>query len=473
MVELMKIKYLEFPKCFINEKSNDAVAIILVKTSKFSEFIKSLSDVEKNLIISAKFEAKKNQYVVIHNKEGKVDKVIAGCDDEISIYSLSYLASTTSINSDFYIKNIDDFSDKELNLLYIGWGLSCYDFNIYKSSTPSPKPCIYIDKRADKKYINASVESCCLIRNLVNIPANDFVPDNMAEAAEQVAMKFGASCKITKGKTVEKEFPLLWAVGKGSEHKPCMIDIGWGDENNPLVTIIGKGISFDTGGLNIKPSPFMLNMKKDMGGAAHALGLGWMIMSMKLPVRIRIIIPSAENSISGNSFRPKDILQSRKGITVEVSDTDAEGRLVLADGITLATEVDKPDFMVDFATLTGSARAALGYDIPVAIANSIELGDKIRDISMKCDDAVWNLPLWQGYREEMNSDIADISSIGTGKAGAIHGGLFLQEFLQKTDIDWVHMDIYSWEQNGKAGRPKGGADTGMRAVYEYIKDRFS
>lgn len=243
-----------------------------------------------------------------------------------------------------------------------------------------------------------------------------------------------------------------------------------GDKNDPAVTIVGKGVVFDTGGLNLKPPRFMRYMKKDLGGAAHALGLAWMIMSMNVPVRLKVLVSAAENSVDGNAMRPGDVVKSRKGLTVEITDTDAEGRLVLADALTYGSE-DKPALLIDFATLTGSARSALGWDIPAFFSNQDALLEDLKTAGTEHNDPVWPLPLWKPYLKEMDSKVADFDNIGSGPAGAIHGGLFLEQFLEN-NTPWIHLDCYAWEQNGKAGRPQGGADTGMRAVFKLIERRY-
>ncbi|PZQ44250.1 MAG: aminopeptidase, partial [Micavibrio aeruginosavorus] len=232
-------------------------------------------------------------------------------------------------------------------------------------------------------------------------------------------------------------------------------------------------VVFVTGGLDRKPPPFMLLMKKDMGGAAHVLGLAHAVMTLNIPVRLRVLIAAAENSVGGESFRPGDVIPSRKGLSVEIGDTDAEGRLVVGDALTYACEGDKkPELVVDFCTLTGSARAALGYDIPAFFSNRESLQDQIKEHGQMNEDPVWPLPLWQPYVKEMSSNIADLSNVGSGKAGAIHGALFLQQFIDPS-VDWVHLDCYAWEQSGKAGRPQGGADTGMRAILKLIETRYA
>lgn len=297
-------------------------------------------------------------------------------------------------------------------------------------------------------------------------------PEELENATKILTEKHDVELKVIKDKALlTKNFPMIFDVGNASDRRPRLIDFHWGNPKHPKVTLVGKGVCFDTGGLDIKPSQFMITMKKDMGGAAHVLGLSHMIMSLNLPIRLRVLIPAIENSVSGNAYRPSDILKSRKGLSVEVGNTDAEGRLVLADALTYACE-DNPELLIDFATLTGAARIALGHDLPALFSNNDKTAHKIQTMSAKAniDDAVWNLPLWQPYRKELDSPIADISSTG-GKAGATTAALFLQEFIDN-NIEWIHMDIFAWEQNGKASRPKGGADTGMRAIFAFLEDRY-
>jgi len=297
-------------------------------------------------------------------------------------------------------------------------------------------------------------------------------PDELEEQTNKLCEHHDIVLKTIKDKELIKQnFPMIFDVGKASTRRPRLLDFSWGVKKHPAVTLVGKGVCFDTGGLDIKPSQFMLTMKKDMGGSAHVLGLAHMIMSLNLPIRLRVLIPAVENSIDGNAYRPSDILQSRKGITVEVGNTDAEGRLVLADALALACE-EPPELLIDFATLTGAARVAVGFELPALFSNNDDTAYAIQKQSStnEVGDPVWNLPLWQPYRKELDSKVADISSTG-GKAGASTAALFLQEFIDN-DIEWIHMDVFAWEQKGKPGRPHGGADTGMRAIFAFLEDRY-
>ncbi|CAG0907459.1 unnamed protein product, partial [Cyprideis torosa] len=357
------------------------------------------------------------------------------------------------------------------NKIAIGWGLGAYRFDIYKKDDTAI-PTLLWPANTNHEEVTATIESVCLLRNLINTPPNVLGTDELADAAKEVAKRHKAKVKIIHDDDLlKKNFPLIYNVGKASPRPPQLIDITWGNKKHPKVTIVGKGIVYDTGGLNLKPGMYMRDMKKDMGGAAHALGTAWMIMALNLPVQLRVLLPVAENSVAGNSYRPGDVLTSRKGLTVEIDDTDAEGRLVVADALTYASE-DKPDLLIDFCTLTGAARVALGFDIPAFFSNRETVIEKLRHSSLEKDDALWPLPLWDGYEKEMDSNVADLINGGSGRAGAIHGGLFLQRFIEP-HIDWIHLDCYAWEQNGKPGRPKGGADTGMRAIAGFIRDKYT
>ena len=426
------------------------------------------------------FEGQSGQILILRDKTGKLNRIIVGTSKNTSLTDGSNIYNAVKNNfSESFLKKTS-FSLKETGLkedpstrLHIGWGLAAYKFSLYKKTKNEKAPKLTLPAKTDKKRIKTYVESVCLVRDLVNIPANDMGPDELEHATKFLTEKHDTKLKIIKDKALIKQnFPMIYDVGKGSARRPRLLDFSWGNKKHPKLTLVGKGVCFDTGGLDIKPSQFMLTMKKDMGGAAHVLGLAHMIMSLKLPVHLRVLIPAVENSISGEAYRPSDVLNSRKGITVEVGNTDAEGRLVLADALTYACE-DKPDLLIDFATLTGAARIALGYDLPALFCNNDKTAQKIQKTSMdkNVDDAVWTLPLWQPYRKNLDSPVADIKSTGAGRAGATEAALFLQDFIEEK-TEWIHMDVFAWEQTGKPGRPKGGADTGLRALYAFLEKRY-
>lgn len=466
--------------CF-SEDSTKAIPIRLIHAQDFEDLHGRASSSFSRQMEQGGFQGKDKQVCILRNEEGAVAEILFGVSLPVGLYTFSFIHEKlkSEFGSDFLkstIFKIDtDLGKEDSDNIASGWALAGYRFDQLKKDKGKHVPVILVwPKNADRKRVAALVEGLCLIKTLINIPANILGTDELADAAAQIARTGRASfSRIVDKDLLEQNFPMIYAVGQASPRRPQLIEINWGNDDHPLITLVGKGIVFDTGGLDLKPPPFMLLMKKDMGGAAHVLGLSHVIMALNLPVRLRVLIAIAENSVGGASFRPGDVLSSRKGLSVEVSDTDAEGRLVVADALTYASEGEKkPELVVDFCTLTGSARAALGYDIPAFFSNRDEVIDDLKKLGQAHEDPIWPLPLWQPYLKEMSSAIADINNIGSGKAGAIHGALFLQQFID-SNIDWVHMDCYAWEQSGKPGRPQGGADTGMRAVLKLIEKRYA
>ena len=429
----------------------------------------------------AGFSGRDRQVCVMRREDGTIAEILAGVTFPVSIYAFANLFEKLRGEfSEAFLKDhvfaIDGtLRAADANNAAIGWALASYRFDHFKKDRTDPVwPQLIWPEQADRKRVRFIVEGLCLVKTLINMPSNKLGTDELADAAAQVARLGRASfSRVVGNDLIDQNFPMIYEVGKASPRQPQLIEFNWGNDEHPHLTLVGKGVVFDTGGLDIKPPPFMLLMKKDMGGAAHVLALAHIIMGLQLPVRLRVLISAAENSISGESFRPGDVINSRKGLTVEIGDTDAEGRLVVAEALTYACEGErKPDLIVDFCTLTGSARAALGFDIPAYFSNRDELVEKVRHCGIAASDPVWPLPLWQPYLKEMSSPIADLNNVGSGKAGAIHGGLFLQQFIDNA-IDWIHVDCYAWEQSGKPGRPQGGADTGLRAIFELIEKRYA
>jgi leucyl aminopeptidase len=313
----------------------------------------------------------------------------------------------------------------------------------------------------------------CKVRDLVNTPAEDMGPAELEAEVASLGKAFRADVKITMGDTLESAFPMVHAVGRAAtrHHAPRMLELVWGDEKSPRLAIIGKGVCFDSGGLDIKSAAGMKLMKKDMGGAAHALALAGLIMGAGLKLRLHLLIPAVENAVSANAFRPGDVLNSRKGLTVEIGNTDAEGRLILADALARASEA-KPDLMLDFATLTGAARVALGPDLPALIARRDETADALIAAGRSFDDPIWPLPLYDPYAEFLKSDIADTNNAhGNAFAGAIVAGLFLDKFVEE-GLDWAHFDTFAWRASARPGRPAGGDALGLRAAWHMIRQRF-
>jgi leucyl aminopeptidase len=365
-----------------------------------------------------------------------------------------------------------DFPAAAANRAALGWALGSYVFTRYTQNERPARNLVW-PSAADRTCVSAAATATRLARDLINTPAADMGPGDLAEAARQLAQEFGADFTVTVGDALlERNYPAIHAVGRAAAVAPRLIDMSWGDTNRPKVTLVGKGVCFDTGGLDLKPSRGMALMKKDMGGAAAVLGLARMIMMSGLPVCLRVLVPAVENSVSGNAMRPRDILRTRKGLTVEVGNTDAEGGLVLADALTEAM-TDKPDMLLDFATLTGAARAAVGPGIAAMFSSDDQLADDLYRHSMSEDDPVWRLPLWKPYRRMIDSKVADINNSGDSPyAGAITAALFLSEFVDE-GISWAHFDIMAWNPAARPGRPEGGEAMAMRTAFATIKERYA
>jgi leucyl aminopeptidase len=354
----------------------------------------------------------------------------------------------------------------------LGWALAAYVFDRYKKNEKS-SPELAWPEACDRARVTATAEAIYLARDLVNTPAADLGPAELAAAARGVAETCDAGfTEIIGDDLLTANYPMVHAVGRASDRAPRLLDLRWGPEDKPKVTLVGKGVCFDSGGLDLKPASGMEWMKKDMGGSAAVLGLARMIMALNLPVRLRVLIPAVENSVSGNAFRPGDVLTSRAGLTVEIGNTDAEGRLVLADALTEAVS-EAPDLLIDCATLTGAARVALGTELPGFFTDDDDLAHDIEAAARETSDPSWRLPLWQPYRELFKSRIADINNSGEGRfGGAITAALFLQYFAEDAP-SWVHFDMYAWNGKSRPGRPIGGEAQAIRALFAMIEKRYS
>jgi leucyl aminopeptidase len=356
----------------------------------------------------------------------------------------------------------------------LGWLLGQYSFTRYKQDKPQRGARVLLtDVPARIGETVALAEATFLVRDLVNTPAQDMGPRELEQAAAALAKETGAQLAVTAGAELEAGYPMVAAVGRAAvaERAPRLIELSWGDRRHKKIAIVGKGVCFDSGGLDIKPADGMRLMKKDMGGAAHALALARLVIGQRLPVRLHMIVPAVENAISGAAFRPGDVLNSRSGLTVEVGNTDAEGRLILGDALTRAAE-EKPEMILDFATLTGAARVALGPDLPALFANDDALAAAMLESGTAVGDPLWRMPLWKHYSDMLSSDVADIGNVGEGgMAGAVTAALFLQKFVPE-GVPWAHLDTFSWRSAARPGRPKGGDALGLRAAFEMLKIRF-
>jgi leucyl aminopeptidase len=357
------------------------------------------------------------------------------------------------------------------NKLTLGWGLAAYQFTRYRDSGFTHPELVW-PRKADRVGVAGALSATFLARDLINTPASDMGPAELADAARNLAREFKAKFRVIVGDALLKQnFPAIHAVGRASSRAPRLIDFTWGRAGDPKLTLVGKGVCFDTGGLDLKPASGMLRMKKDMGGAAVVLGLARMIMMAGMRVRLRVLIPAVENSVSGNAYRPLDVIATRKGIKIEIGNTDAEGRVVLSDALALAVE-DDPDLVLDFATLTGAARIALGPNLPAMFTNRDKLAAAFAKHGAAVDDPVWRLPLWRPYRKLIESTVADIVNTGSMPlGGAITAALFLEAFVEDT-TDWAHFDIMGWNLSSQPGRPEGGEAMAMRTAFAVLAERY-
>ena len=446
--------------------SSTPIPILLVTADQLD----TQFSVERPWIEATGFKADVGTYCLLPGTDQGIAKVLVGRPEKLDMWLLGGFAQTLPPRQ---YTLASELTAEEATALVLGWKLGQYRFTRYKQNDQSPVATLVMPNHADSDYIDAVIEATFLARDLINTPANEMGPVNLEEAIRVLAVTYEAELNVIKGDALEPEnYPMIYAVGKASESTPRLLDLHWGDVDAPRGTLVGKGVCFDSGGLDLKSAKGMLMMKKDMGGAAHVLGIATLIMKLKLPVCLRVLIPAVENSVAGNAMRPLDIIPSRKGITVEVGNTDAEGRLVLADALWEACS-EQPELLVDFATLTGAARVALGTELPAFFCNQPGMPEAIAAAMTTAQDPLWNLPLHSPYRDMLKSKIADLSNISSSTyGGAITAALFLQEFV-KPEIPWIHIDVMAWNLRSLPGRPEGGEVMGMRAIFELIRQRFT
>lgn len=460
----------------MSEQAN-STPIYFIASDAESFVPKALSATSTQWVETTGFGAKEGEVCLVPSNEGGLQAVLFGTGKGGNASRSPLLAGLlpTRLPEGRYHYASQDLLEGDAQVLFLAtlaWHLGSYRFDRYKENA-KPMPELDWPEGVDRDEVLLQAKGSNLARDLINIPANDMGPDELEAVTRGLVDTHGASLTVIKGEDLlEHNFPMIHAVGKGSPRQPRLLDFVWGDENAPKVTLVGKGVCFDTGGLDLKPSSAMLLMKKDMGGAANVLGLASMIMTAQLPVRLRVLIPAVENSVSGEAFRPGDVLQSHKGLTVEIGNTDAEGRLVLADAMSLADE-EEPELMIDMATLTGAARVALGPDLPPFYSDDAELVAGISEQAQKQWDPLWNMPLWNGYDGNLSSDIADVNHISSSPfAGSITAALFLRRFVDKAQ-SWMHFDIYGWAPKALPARPKGGEAQAIRAIYSHLKTTYA
>ncbi|WP_370189582.1 M17 family metallopeptidase [Qipengyuania sp.] len=449
------------------DRGQEAISIHLVNRDGFAGWVKKLSASQRAALEAQKFDGSGFQVGIVPEGDGWFAVGGVADPDKLSSWCMAKLAENLPAGT--YRR-----AEGEPGPALHGWQTAQYTFTRYKQPERPVGPRVLLTRevKAIEPAI-AEAEAVCLVRDLVNSPAEDMGPAALEEQCETLAKKHSATLKVTKGDALEQGYPMVHAVGRAAarHHAPRIMHLTWGKESDPVLAIVGKGVCFDSGGLDVKSATGMLLMKKDMGGAAHAIALADLVMGVGLPVRLHLLVPAVENAISGNSFRPGDVLRSRKGLTVEIGNTDAEGRLILGDALQRASE-EKPELILDFATLTGAARVALGPDYPALMARRDETAEALIAAGKAHDDEPWRLPLPEAYREWLNSDIADTGNAHANSfAGASVAGLFLDKFVGE-GIDWAHFDTFAWRPQAKPGRPKGGDAYGLRAAWHMLRARF-
>ncbi|MDQ8727005.1 leucyl aminopeptidase family protein [Bradyrhizobium sp. LHD-71] len=447
-----------------------ATPITFVSKSSLSSAMDVLGSSSRQFAEAAGFKARPGQCLLLPSAKGGLENVLFGVEDESARWRDPFRPGQLPgllPPGTYRFAN----APHDARLATLAFALGSYRFSRYRKAEPLDVK-LLLANELDAEDLSRMAEAASLARDLINVPANDMGPEQLADAARALADRFGAKFSCIVGEELlAKNFPLIHAVGKASSRAPRLIDFTWGEASHPKVTLVGKGVCFDTGGVDLKPASGMLIMKKDMGGAANVLALAQMIMDAKLKVRLRVLIPAVENAVAGNAFRPLDIYPSRKGPTVEIGNTDAEGRLVLADALALADE-EKPDLLIDLGTLTGAARVALGPELPPFYTRDEALADDVARHARAEHDPLWRLPLWPPYDSWLDSKTADINNAPSGGfAGSITCALFLGRFVEPA-TRWLHVDIYGWTPSSKPARPEGGECQAARAIYKLVAERY-
>ena len=455
---------------FVFETAATAIPITFVTKTTWEAVRNGLPTEAQKFALANGFAAKPGKCLTLPAPDGGIAQVLFGLEDEASrsrdLFRPGALPGLLP-------PGIYRFANAphDARLAALAFALGSYRFGRYRKTDSTDVGLVPPDG-VDATEISRMADAATLARDLINTPSNDMGPEELAQAAQALATRHGASFNCIVGdELLRQNFPLIHAVGMASPRAPRLIDISWGNPDHPRVTLVGKGVCFDTGGLDLKPSSGMLIMKKDMGGAANVLALAHMVMDAGLKLRLRVLIPAVENAVAGNAFRPLDIFKSRKGLNVEIGNTDAEGRLVLADALALADE-EKPDLLVDLGTLTGAARVALGPDLPPFYTNDETLAADVARCAKGENDPLWRMPLWPPYDSWLDSKVADINNAPGGAfAGSITCALFLQRFVEQAK-SWLHIDIYGWTPSAKPARPEGGECQAARAIYKLLGERY-
>jgi leucyl aminopeptidase len=452
----------------LTQDAKGAIPITPVSKESFPTWLGGLSEAERAWLKATGFTGEAGKIAFMPGAAGKPARVVVGTKAEEKLWSFGGLPDALPEGRYTIDAALDGDAATKAAL---GWALGTYAFTRYKERKSGFASLVW-PERADRAEVERLAEAIFLTRDLINTPAEDMSPDDLAAAARTLGERAGATCAVIRGDDLLKEnYPTVHAVGRASVRPPCLVDLRWGKADAPKVTLVGKGVCFDSGGLDLKPASGMKLMKKDMGGAAIVLGLASALMDAKAPIRLRVLVPAVENLVAANAFKPLDIIRTRSGKTVEIGNTDAEGRLILCDALAEA-DAEKPQLVVDCATLTGAARVALGPDLPALYSNDEATAEGLLRAGVAAGDPFWRMPLWQPYRKLLDSKIADLNNVADSPhAGSIIAALYLQEFVSKA-TPWAHLDVMAWNPSSKPGRPEGGEAQGLRALYAFIRKRF-
>jgi leucyl aminopeptidase len=447
--------------------SKTVITLIPLKKSDFENWRQTLPQSHRQWVEVSGFMAKSGQFCTMPGAGEDAPSCVFGMQKD---GWMTQLAALLAKLPDGVYRLQCDWEQEQRLQASLGWGLATYCFDRYKKNNKRQAE-LLLDEDIDAE-VRALCDAQCMVRDLVNTPTEHMGPQQLADAVTGQADRYDADCETIVGQDLlNRNYPAIHAVGRASDREPRLIKMTWGDEAAPLLALVGKGVCFDTGGLDLKSATGMAHMKKDMGGGAHALALARLVMQHKLPVRLLLLIPAVENSVSGNAYRPGDVIETRKGLSVEIGNTDAEGRVVLSDALAYASE-QLPDLVIDFATLTGAARIAMGTELTPLFSNHIEVARAIQEAGIEVEDPMWTMPLYQPYRKLIESPIADLNNSGkTSFGGCITAALFLEHFVE-AEIPWVHIDTFAWNQADQPGRPQGGEALGLRAVFKYLQSRY-
>jgi len=449
------------------DRSSSSLPVQFVSAPKWRAWLKEQSAPRRGWLESLGLSGSPGDFAVLPGRDGKAAGAVLVLPARPVLWDVGALATRLPAGT----WKLGDTAPISATDAAVAIGLGAWRFERYRARKAKPGPKILWPQGADKARATAIIEAISMARDLITTPSSDMGPVELAAAAQAMAKAHKAKISVIVGDDLlKKNYPMVHAVGRASTRAPRLIDLTWGHESDPKVTLVGKGVCFDTGGLDLKAAAGMLNMKKDMGGAATMMAVASMVMACKLPVRLRLLVPAVENSVSGNAFRPLDVVPTRKGISVEIGNTDAEGRLILCDALFEGAS-EKPSMMVDCATLTGAARVALGTDLPALFCNDDTLADQLLAAGKNVTDPMWRMPLYRPYRRLIDSKVADINNVSGGAfGGAIIAAIYLQEFVPD-DVPWAHFDMMAWNNTSRPGRPEGGEAQAARAIFAAIEKR--